>query len=50
MSRRRFLWLLVALTACAFVVRIAVAARFQGLAEPPDATSNPDQIDYERFG
>jgi 4-amino-4-deoxy-L-arabinose transferase-like glycosyltransferase len=50
MSRRRFLWLLVALTAFAFVVRIAVAAHFQGLAEPPDAASNPDQIDYERFG
>lgn len=33
----------------AFALRVGVAAKFQGLAAPPDAESNPDQIDYESF-
>ncbi len=33
----------------AFALRVAVAAKFQGLAAPPDAASNPDQLDYEAF-
>lgn len=46
--RRFAMWLgLVALAA--FVLRLAVAAHFQGLSAPPDADSNPDQVDYERF-
>ncbi|MBM4016296.1 MAG: glycosyltransferase family 39 protein [Planctomycetes bacterium] len=33
----------------AFALRVAVAAKFQGLAAPPDAASTPDQLDYEAF-
>jgi 4-amino-4-deoxy-L-arabinose transferase-like glycosyltransferase len=33
----------------AFALRVAVAALFQGLDAPPDAESNPDQVDYEAF-
>ncbi len=33
----------------AFALRVAVAAKFQGLAAPPDAASNPDPLDYEAF-
>ncbi len=50
MSRRRFLVSLFAIAVCAFALRVGVAAHFQGLSAPPDASSNPDQIDYERFG
>ena len=41
--------LLVAIAVVAFALRIAVAAKFQGLSAPPDAESNPDQLDYELF-
>jgi 4-amino-4-deoxy-L-arabinose transferase-like glycosyltransferase len=50
MSRRRFYALLALVAACAFALRVAVAAKFQGLSAPPDASSNPDQVDYELFG
>jgi 4-amino-4-deoxy-L-arabinose transferase-like glycosyltransferase len=50
MPRRRFLWLLVAIVAGAFALRLGVAIRFQHLDAPPDASSNPDQVDYELFG
>lgn len=50
MSDRRF-WLGLALIAlAAFGVRLAVAAKFQGLSTPPKAAANPDQVDYEEFG
>ncbi len=42
-------WLLLAIAAAAFALRIGVAAKFQGLSAPPDAESNPDQLDYELF-
>src|SRR5262245_26841540 len=41
---RRLLWVLVAL---ALAVRLAVTARFQGLASPPDPTGYPDQVIYD---
>lgn len=50
MSRRRLLWSLAAIAAGAFLLRLAVAHKFQGLGAPPDASSNPDQVDYELFG
>jgi 4-amino-4-deoxy-L-arabinose transferase-like glycosyltransferase len=50
MSRRRLLWSLVAIAAGAFLLRLVITQRFQGLASGPDASSNPDQVDYELFG
>jgi len=47
MPRRRLLLVLCAIGLAAFLLRVAVAARYQGLSAPPDAESNPDQIDYE---
>lgn len=40
---------LIAIAVVAFALRVAVAAKFQGLSAPPDAESNPDQLDYELF-
>jgi 4-amino-4-deoxy-L-arabinose transferase-like glycosyltransferase len=50
MPRRRLLWSLVAIAAGAFLLRLFVTHHFQGLDSPPDASSNPDQVDYELFG
>ena len=41
---------LLAVALVAFLVRLGVAIAFQGLSAPPDAGSNPDQVDYELFG
>ncbi len=48
-SRRLFL-VLIAIACFGFALRLGVAAKFQGLSAPPDAESNPDQLDYEEFG
>ncbi len=50
MSDRRFWLALLLIALAAFGVRLAVAARFQGLSTPPKAAANPDQVDYEEFG
>jgi 4-amino-4-deoxy-L-arabinose transferase-like glycosyltransferase len=49
-ARSRFLLALLAVTALAFAIRVGCAIEFQGLSAPPDAGSNPDQLDYELFG
>lgn len=32
-----------------FALRVGVTAKFQGIGAPPDAESNPDQVEYENF-
>ena len=46
-SDRRFWYSLAGITAFAFVLRVALAAAFVGLASPPDEGAQPDQIEYE---
>lgn len=50
MSQRKFWSTLAAIVLLAFGLRLAVAARFQGLSSPPDFGANPDQVDYENLG
>jgi hypothetical protein len=46
---RRWVLLHLAVLALAFAVRLGLAAAFVGLAAPPKADANPDQLDYELF-
>ena len=45
-----YAWLLGAIFALAFGLRVAMAAAFVGLDSPPDPGANIDQVEYEEFG
>jgi 4-amino-4-deoxy-L-arabinose transferase-like glycosyltransferase len=47
MPHHRYWWTLAAIAFLAFVLRLGIAAQFQGLSSPPDFEANPDQVDYE---
>ena len=50
MPKRKFWSILIAIVVIAFVLRLGVAARFQGLSSPPKFSANPDQVDYDTLG